>query len=232
MAMFLALQERGAVALPLDIALPPAQRAAVAARLGAHWLWDAVAGQNWQPLDTEAPPALAEADYCLVKTTSGSTGQPKPLLFTSANMLADGRQIAATMGIEPEDRNLGAIPFGHSYGLGNLVLPLIAQGTALVCSTEILPDALAAQIERHQATVLPSVPAVLRALAESSVDGARLRSLRRVISAGAPLRPETAAAFLARFGVPVSARARELSAAAAWAGPWKAWKSGWTRTAA
>ena len=204
MAMFLALQQRGAVALPLDIALPPAQRAAAAARLGAHWLWDAAAARNWQPLDTGTPPAPAEADYCLVKTTSGSTGQPKPLLFTSANMLADGRQIAATMGIGPEDRNLGAIPFGHSYGLGNLVLPLIAQGTTLVCSTEILPDALAAQIERHQATVLPSVPAVLRALAESSVEGTRLRSLRRVISAGAPLRTETAAAFLARFGVPVS----------------------------
>ena len=204
MALFLALQQRGAVALPLDVALPPAQRAAAAARLGAHWLRDAAAAQIWQPFDTGTPPAPVGADYCLVKTTSGSTGQPKSLLFTSANMLADGRQIAATMGIGPEDRNLGAIPFGHSYGLGNLVLPLIAQGTALVCSTEILPDALAAQIERHQATVLPSVPAVLRALAESSVEGTRLRSLRRVISAGAPLRPEAAAAFLARFGVPVS----------------------------
>ena len=204
-AVFLALQQRGAVALPLDVALPPAQRADAAARLGAHWLWEVdLAGQNWQPLDPGVPPSPAEADHCLVKTTSGSTGQPKPLLFTSANMLADGRQVAATMGVGPADRNLGAIPFGHSYGLGNLVLPLLAQGTALVCSTEILPDALAEQIERHQATVLPSVPAVLRALAESSVEGKRLRSLRRVISAGAPLRPETASAFLARFGVPVS----------------------------
>ena len=204
LAMFLALQRRGAVALPLDAALPPAQRAAVAVELGAHWIWDAdAAGGNWQPLDSAVPPAGEAADFCLVKTTSGSTGQPKPLLFTSANMLADGRQIAATMDFGPEDRNLGAIPFGHSYGLGNLVLPLVAQGTALVCSTEILPDALAAQIERHGATVLPSVPAVLRALAESSVEAARLRTLRRVISAGAPLRPETAASFLARFGVPI-----------------------------
>ena len=204
LAMFLALQQRGTVALPLDVALPPAHCAAAAVRLGAHWLWDAdAAGESWQDLDPAAPPAPAQADYCLVKTTSGSTGQPRPLRFTSANMLADGRQIAATMAIGPADRNLGAIPFGHSYGLGNLVLPLIAQGTALVCSTEILPDALAAQIERHRATVLPSVPAVLRALAESSVEGGRLRTLRRVISAGAPLRPETAAAFLARFGVPV-----------------------------
>ena len=200
LAMFLALQARGAIALPLDSALPAAQRAAAATALGARWLWD---DTHWETLSSTPALAPPDADYCLVKTTSGSTGQPRPLRFTGANMLADGRQIAATMGIGPTDRNLGAIPFGHSYGLGNLVLPLIAQGTVLICSTEILPDALASQIEQHAATVLPSVPAVLRGLAESSVDPARLRSLRRVISAGAPLRPEVAGAFRARFGVPV-----------------------------
>ena len=192
---FLALQSLGAVALPLDPALPPPQRAETAASLGAHWFVDA--GERWQRLGTSTPPL--PADHCLLKTTSGSTGQPQSLAFTSANMLADGRQIARTMGIQPADINLGAIPFGHSYGLGNLILPLIEQGTALVASTEILPDALAAQIECFGATVLPSVPAVLRALAEASVEPARLQTLRRVVSAGAPLRPEVAVAFRARF---------------------------------
>ena len=107
------------------------------------------------------------------------------------------------MEIAPGDRNLGAIPFGHSYGLGNLVLPLIVQGTPIINSQEILPEPLARQIRRFGATVLPSVPAVLRALAASSVDAADLRSLRRVISAGAPLRPEVARDFHDRFGLPI-----------------------------
>ena len=199
LAVFLALQKVGAVALPLDASLPPGQWSETARNLGAHWLWKP--DERWESLSTDAP--TFDGDFCLVKTTSGTSGQPRPLVFTSANMLADGRQIAATMGIESDDRNLGAIPFGHSYGLGNLVLPLIAQGTAIVASAEILPDALAAQIERYQATVFPSVPAVLRALAESSVDPVKLGSLRRVISAGAPLRGEVAAAFRAKFGVPI-----------------------------
>ena len=118
-------------------------------------------------------------------------------------MLADGQQIAVTMGIGPRDRNLGAIPFGHSYGLGNLVMPLIAQGTAVIASDEILPGALATHIEQHHATVLPSVPVVLRALAESTVEPARLRFLRRVISAGAPLRGDVAEAFRSKFRVPI-----------------------------
>lgn len=199
LGMFLALQQAGAIALPLDASLPPGQWPGVAREIGAHWLWTAAA--KWEPLSVDAP-RLA-GDFCLVKTTSGTSGQPRPLPFTSDNMLADGRQIAAAMAIGPRDLNLGAIPFGHSYGLGNLVLPLIVQGTAIVASEEILPAALAVQIERYQATVFPSVPAVLRALAESSVEPAALRSLRRIISAGAPLRAEVAVAFRAKFGRPI-----------------------------
>jgi long-chain acyl-CoA synthetase len=201
-AVFLALQKLGAAALPLDPALPPTRQAAVAAELGGQWLLQE--GSQWQRLDGHASaPIPADSPICVIKTTSGTTGQPQPLACTAENLLADGRQIAATMGIGPGDINLGAIPFGHSYGLGNLVLPLIAQGTALVCSTEMLPDALSAQIRRFRATVLPSVPAVLRALAESTVEAGRLRSLRRVISAGAPLPPAVAMRFKERFGQPV-----------------------------
>lgn len=130
---FLALQKLGVVALPLDASLPANQWPDTALALGAHWLWTPAG--DWHPLSPERPPL--EGDFCLVKTTSGTTGQPRPLVFTSDNMLADGRQIAATMAIGPHDRNLGAIPFGHSYGLGNLVLPLIAQGTPIIASDEI-----------------------------------------------------------------------------------------------
>ena len=197
---FLALQALGMVALPLDSSLPVEQQPKVAADLGAHWLLgDRFA--RWQRLPTQTAPL--EGDYCLLKTTSGSTGQPRALPFTSANMLADGRQIIRTMGIRPEDRNLGAIPLGHSYGLGNLVLPLLLQGTVVIESREILPDWVARQIEWFGATVLPSVPAVLRALATTEADPAHTRTLRKVISAGAPLRPEVARAFHERFGLPV-----------------------------
>ena len=194
---FLALQHLGAVALPLDPALPNPRQAATAELLGAHWLLEE--GGRWRRLSSEVPPL--SGDPCLLKTTSGSTGEPRALAFTSANMLADGRQIAATMEIGPDDLNLGAIPFGHSYGLGNLILPLLEQGTALIGSNEILPAALAAQVARFGATVFPSVPAVLRALSESTVDPAQLRSLRRIVSAGAPLRPEVASSFHEKFGL-------------------------------
>lgn len=207
LAVFLGLQRLGAVALPLDPALPRAQRPQAAAASGAGWLIQEN-GSSWQQLARDEPASVKQSDehgFCLVKTTSGTTGEPRPLLFTSENMLADGRQIISSMEIRPDDRNLGVIPLGHSYGLGNLVMPLLLQGTPIVCSTEILPHALAEQIEEFQATVLPGVPVVLHALGESAVTGSRaaLRTLRRVISAGAPLRPEVAARFLESTGLHV-----------------------------
>lgn len=196
LALFLATQKLRAVALPLDGALPADQQPGAARSRGAHWL---AQGGEWRRLSSAPPTGPA----CLLKTTSGTTGQPKTLPFTAANMLADGRQICATMGIRPGDLNLGAVPFGHSYGLGNLVLPLLAHGVAVVCSDEMLPAALAAQIERFGVTVFPSAPAIFRALAESSVEPARLQTLRRVISAGAPLSPAVAAKFQERFNRPI-----------------------------
>ena len=76
-------------------------------------------------------------------------------------------------------------------------MPLLAQGIPLVCGTAPLPHAIAADFARWRPTVFPGVPAMWRALAASDL---ALPGLRLGISAGAPLPPEVARAFAARFG--------------------------------
>ncbi|OYU99493.1 MAG: hypothetical protein CFE26_25555, partial [Verrucomicrobiales bacterium VVV1] len=137
---------------------------------------------------------------CLLKVTSGTTGAAKALAFTHGQMIADGKQVGATMGIGPEDVNLGIIPFGHSYGLGNLVLPLILQGTAVVMAASPLPQAWGGAWARGGATVFPAVPAILKGLVRAGVEPEQLKTLRLVISAGAPLAAEVAAEFLGKYG--------------------------------
>src|SRR5437764_2693850 len=46
----------------------------------------------------------------VVKLTSGSTGAPKGIVASEANLEADCRNICATMDIGPDDVSLGAIP--------------------------------------------------------------------------------------------------------------------------
>ena len=48
------------------------------------------------------------------------------------------------MGIRAHDVNYGVIPLSHSYGLGNLVAPLLMQGTPIALRELFLPAQLAA----------------------------------------------------------------------------------------
>lgn len=193
--IFVALMRARAVVVPLDAAEPVAAQRRIAATLRAGFWWD---GRQLVALPN--PRRFRDPSTCLIKLTSGTTGEPRPLVFTEAQMVADARQVCATMGITSRDLNYALIPFGHSYGLGNLTIPLLALGVPLVCGAAALPQAIAEDCERWQPTVLPSVPVVFRALVASGIAPSALRSLRRAISAGAPLPPEVARAFAERFG--------------------------------
>lgn len=191
--VFLGLLASDAVIVALDPGEPLEAQRILAAKIGATSLW------HDGYLEPIGPRRRRAHDVRLLKITSGSTGEPRALPFTDGQLLADGRQVCATMGILKTDINLGCIPFGHSYGLGNLVLPLLMQGTAIVSGALPLPQALAEAIARYRPTVFPAVPALLRALSGADVAPRQLNSLRTVVSAGAPLAPEIAQAFYRKY---------------------------------
>ncbi|MFH1498549.1 MAG: AMP-binding protein, partial [Verrucomicrobiota bacterium] len=196
LAVFLGLLEAGATPVPLDPAEPVDAQRVIADAAGAGFA--RIGGE----LVSVAPPTRRRAPApALVKLTSGSTGRPRALPFTHAQMLADGRQVCAGMDIRPDDLNLAVIPFGHSYGLGNLVVPLLAQGTPCLCADLPSPHALAALVARHRPTIFPTVPALLRVLAGADLPGDAFAPVRTVISAGAPLGPEVAMSFFSKYGV-------------------------------
>ena len=196
MALFAALQCLAAAAIPLDPSLTPEQQDALAASLRIRFVW-----RDGRLLEVKAkshPAGLMRVG----KLTSGSTGASRIVRCTAEHLAADGRNIIRTMRIRPSDRNLALIPLGHSYGLGNLVAPLLLQGTSMICARAFLPGQVAAWMAKHRATVLPTVPTIVRLLA--GLPGrARLAPLRLVISAGARLPAESAAAFTKRFGLRV-----------------------------
>lgn len=193
--MFLAITSGGGVAVPLDPGEPPESVAQVVEALGGGFTWDGRVLKRSARLRRFQDP-----ETVLIKLTSGSTGRPRPLVFTVAQTLADARQVTHAMEISDSDLNYASIPFGHSYGLGNLSLPLIAQGIPVVCGSSGLPQAIAADFERWRATVFPGVPALWRALVRADIPAQTLVSLRLGISAGAPLPAEVAREFLERFG--------------------------------
>lgn len=193
MMVCLAAIKAGTVFLPLEAkcsatAMETAREQAAACLIdesGVQTLLDAV----WRP------------DFFLVKLTSGSTGKPKALPFTEAEMMADGAQIMQAMGITAEDRNYAIIPLGHSYGLGNLVMPFFLTGVSIVFASSPFPHAMVEEIARYHCTVLPLVPPLVKALVSVELEeDDTLRSLRLVLSAGSILKSKCAERFYKRTG--------------------------------
>jgi long-chain acyl-CoA synthetase len=205
----LALRRLGLVPVHCDVTTPPAaleetlSRLEVAGCLSLAEAWPGGSG-DWK-LTTrlgEAAPRLS-ADLGAVKLSSGSTGTPRGIAVSGAELAADERQLAGAMGFVESGRHLAAIPFSHSYGFTTLVLPALVRGVCLVMADERGPLAPLAAGRVLGATFFPSVPAFLSALVRLAEPGPWPETVRLVISAGAPLPPETARLFRERFGQPV-----------------------------
>ncbi|MDQ3622747.1 MAG: acyl--CoA ligase [Verrucomicrobiota bacterium] len=141
-------------------------------------------------------------DADLLKLTSGTTALPRGIRFRAHQLLADCEHICATMGIEAGDVNFGVIPFSHSYGFSNLILPLLCRGVALVASEDRLPRAILHDLAGTGATVFPATPLIYQKLVELE-DVTTLPKLRLCISAGAPLPVSVGERFTARFGLKI-----------------------------
>jgi len=199
-AAFLAAMEVGLVVVPIDRDAPATEVARILGHFNIRGLVYRSGVTEVSTRRVDAGPLLSAAAR-LVKLTSGSTGLPKGIVVSEANLVADTANICATMDIGPSDLSLGAIPFSHSYGFSNLVTPLLLQGTAIVISNEYLPQSVLDLCNRFGCTVVPGIPMVFDHLTTTARGD--FQSVRTFLSAGAPLPALTSRRFRERFGLPI-----------------------------
>ena len=196
-ALVLACRALDAALMPLDAGTTAPEIRGLAERFAAAAVVtpDAMTTADWTP---RRYPGAA-----VLKLTSGSTGAPKATLTTEAQLVADATHIIAAMDIRPSDTQIAAIPVAHSYGLGNLMAPLLMQGTAFVLRDSFVPYQLPADARRFGTRVFPGVPFMFEFFLTNPPPGGWPPSLQLLISAGAPLAPATARAFHERYGVKI-----------------------------
>ena len=143
----------------------------------------------------------AAGPVAMLKLTSGSTGVPKSTVTTEAQIAADGYALSEIMGIRPDDWQVGAIPVSHSYALGNIVAPLLLQGTRVVLRDAFVPAQILDDAVRVDARLFAGVPFMFDRLVALLRDGCPWpATLETMISAGAPLDRATARAFAEHTG--------------------------------
>ncbi len=219
LALLAATIARGATYAPCDRSTPSPELLRLADRFGARatviddegidaTLADrphlALPGAHHLRLHDPDPTAPARrADIAVLRLTSGSTGEPRAVGATEAQLLADSRRLMLAMRIGPDDTQVAAAPLSHAYGHGNLVVPVLLQGTAIVRRESFVPQKLVEDAIAYGATAFPGVPFMFDHLAAHLPEGAWPLLLRTLLSAGAPLSLATVRAFHARFGVKV-----------------------------
>ena len=132
-----------------------------------------------------APP-LAE-NLGLLLSTSGSTGSPKLVRLSYANLQANAASIAAYLNIRPQDRALTVLPPYYSYGLSVINSHLQAGACLVLRDVSVLAPAFAQSIREHQVTSLSGVPFTYQMLWRSGFPKQDFPSLHTLTQAGGRL---------------------------------------------
>ncbi|MEO9102145.1 MAG: AMP-binding protein [Burkholderiaceae bacterium] len=148
----------------------------------------------------ETSPALDA--LALLMYTSGTTGQPKGVMLTQANLAANAQAISHEHGLTPDDRVLAVLPLYHINAFAVTMLAPLAHGGSLVMPLRFSAAKFWQQALDHRCTWLNVVPTMVSYLLEGDdAPPAAAATLRFCRSASAALPPEHLRAFEQRFGI-------------------------------
>ncbi|MBI4922647.1 MAG: acyl--CoA ligase [Devosia nanyangense] len=218
----------GAIAMPLGTTATRAELASLAAKSGLAAIVAAPAHKTAaESLIADVAPAAALfltsalADLEIAVTTplpnlsgqttalylssSGSTGLPKIVPHTHAELIADGVRTSTTWDLQPEDVVLNILPSNFAVGFLLGTMNAVARGATTLYWSDSLPLALSRKklldaMVAHRVSFTGAVPAMYEILAAQG--GAfDLSALRLAFSGGAALKRPIFEAMRARFGI-------------------------------
>ena len=130
---------------------------------------------------TPAPPD----DLALILYTSGTTGAPKGVMLSHANLLANARSVIAYLGLGPDDGVLSVLPFYYAYGASVLHTHLISGARVVLAPNLVFPQLVVEAIARERVTGFSGVPSTFALLLDRvALHEYDLSSLRYLTQAG------------------------------------------------
>ncbi|HET8648391.1 MAG TPA: AMP-binding protein, partial [Vicinamibacteria bacterium] len=149
----------------------------------------------------------AASEPALIQYTSGSTGAPKGVLLTHANLLANVEAVAAGLDARPNDVGVSWLPLYHDMGLIGTWLFCLHQGLPLDLQSPLSflarPERWLWAIHERRATLTaaPNFAYELCAsrVPERALEGLDLSSWRCALNGAEPVSPETLERFTRRF---------------------------------
>jgi fatty-acyl-CoA synthase len=147
------------------------------------------------------------SDIALLQYTSGSTGDPKGVVLTHANMLANMRATGKAVHLGPGDVGVSWLPLYHDMGLIGAWLTLLHYGVPLAAMSPMAfltrPERWLWAFHKHHGTISAApnfaYELCVRKIADKEIEGLDLSSWRAALNGAEPVNPETLERFAARF---------------------------------
>ena len=156
------------------------------------------------PENATATPDPAADAMALLMYTSGTTGVPKGVVLTQANLAANAHNISREHGLAPHDSVLAVLPLYHINAFAVTMLAPLAHGGSLAMPPRFSAGSFWQQATGSACTWINVVPTMISYLLEGATPPLEsLRGIRFCRSASAALPPAHLQAFEARFGIGV-----------------------------
>ncbi len=134
--------------------------------------------------------STAPDDPALVLFTSGSTGEPRGVVLSHENIVANTTSILASLPIRETDRMMAVLPFYYSFGASVLFTHVRAGAGIVVNNQFMFADRVLEEMVREQCTTFAGVPSTYQLLLRrSSLPKMTFPHLRYVQQAGGRLPP-------------------------------------------
>jgi len=151
--------------------------------------------------------ARKSSDIALLQYTSGSTGDPKGVVLTHANLLANMRAIGEVVQLGPGDVGISWLPLYHDMGLIGAWLTLLHYGVPLAVMSPLAfltrPERWLLAFHKHRGTIAAApnfaYELCVRKIADKDIEGVDLSSWRAALNGAEPVSPDTLERFAGRF---------------------------------
>jgi len=169
---------------------------------------ESVAGLTAPSPEPQLPPITNSSAMALIQYTSGSTGDPKGVVLSHANLLANIRAMGHAMEASSADTFVSWLPLYHDMGLIGAWLGSLHFSAPLYVMSPVSflvrPESWLRAIHRFRGT-LSAAPnfgfeLCLNKIEDADLQGVDLGSLRMVANGAEPVNAQTLRRFAERFG--------------------------------
>jgi len=146
---------------------------------------------------------IDKEDEALIVYTSGTTGNPKGVVLTQYNLMADALAISNWHNLHNDDVMMCVLPIHHVNGTVVTIMTTMFYGGKLILNQKFQTEHFLRRIEDENVKVVSVVPTLLQFLLHSDEETGNydLKNFSHIICGAGPLTCEIAKNFEDRFGL-------------------------------